>query len=75
VRNPKQVEAMVKFTVDRFGRLDVLHNNNAFYTTVGAVGEMSIDGWLKTISVTLSGYFTECVSRCRRWSCRAVVRS
>jgi len=56
VRNPKQVEEMVKFTVDRFGRLDILHNN-AFYTTVGAVGEMSIDGWLKTISVTLSGVF------------------
>ena len=56
VRNPNQVEAMVKFAVDRFGRLDVLHNN-AFYTTVGAVGEMSIDGWLKTISVTLSGVF------------------
>jgi meso-butanediol dehydrogenase/(S,S)-butanediol dehydrogenase/diacetyl reductase len=56
VRNPKQVEEMVKFAVDRFGRLDVLHNN-AFYTTVGAVGEMSIDGWLKTISVTLSGVF------------------
>jgi meso-butanediol dehydrogenase/(S,S)-butanediol dehydrogenase/diacetyl reductase len=56
VRNPKQVEAMVKFAVDRFGRLDILHNN-AFYTTVGAVGEMSIDGWLKTISVTLSGVF------------------
>ena len=56
VRNPKQVEEMVKFAVDRFGRLDILHNN-AFYTTVGAVGEMSIDGWLKTISVTLSGVF------------------
>jgi meso-butanediol dehydrogenase/(S,S)-butanediol dehydrogenase/diacetyl reductase len=56
VRNPSQVEAMVKFTVDRFGRLDVIHNN-AFYTTVGAVGEMSIDGWLKTLSVTLSGVF------------------
>jgi meso-butanediol dehydrogenase/(S,S)-butanediol dehydrogenase/diacetyl reductase len=56
VRNPSQVAAMVKFTVDRFGRLDIIHNN-AFYTTVGAVGEMSIDGWLKTISVTLSGVF------------------
>ena len=56
VRNPSQVEAMVKFTVDRFGRLDVIHNN-AFYTTTGPVGEMSIDGWLKTISVTLSGVF------------------
>ncbi|HEX4210132.1 MAG TPA: SDR family oxidoreductase [Candidatus Binataceae bacterium] len=52
----EQVEAMVKFTVERFGRLDILFNN-AFYTTSGAVGEMSIEGWLKTINVTLSGVF------------------
>jgi len=56
VRNPSQVEALVNFAGERFGRLDVLFNN-AFYTTVGAVGEMTIDGWLKTISVTLSGVF------------------
>jgi meso-butanediol dehydrogenase/(S,S)-butanediol dehydrogenase/diacetyl reductase len=56
VRNPNQVEAMVNFACERFGHIDVLFNN-AFYTTVGAVGEMSIDGWLKTISVTLSGVF------------------
>ena len=56
VRDPRQVEAMVKFAAERFGRLDVLHNN-AFYATWGAVAETSIDGWLKTISVTLSGVF------------------
>jgi meso-butanediol dehydrogenase/(S,S)-butanediol dehydrogenase/diacetyl reductase len=56
VRDPRQVEAMVKFAADRFGRLDVLHNN-AFYATWGAVAETSVDGWLKTISVTLSGVF------------------
>jgi meso-butanediol dehydrogenase/(S,S)-butanediol dehydrogenase/diacetyl reductase len=47
---------MVKFAAERFGRLDVLHNN-AFYATWGAVAETSIDGWLKTVSVTLSGVF------------------
>jgi meso-butanediol dehydrogenase / (S,S)-butanediol dehydrogenase / diacetyl reductase len=56
VRDPRQVEAIVTFAVEHFGRLDVLHNN-AFYATWGAVAETSIDGWLKTISVTLSGVF------------------
>jgi meso-butanediol dehydrogenase/(S,S)-butanediol dehydrogenase/diacetyl reductase len=56
VSDPPQVEAMVKFVVDRFGRLDALHNN-AFYTTTGVVGETSIEGWQKTINVTLSGVF------------------
>src|SRR5271155_1782659 len=41
---PEQVEAMVKFAVDRFGHLDILFNN-AFYTTTGAVGEMTLEGW------------------------------
>lgn len=51
-----QVEAMVKSTVERFGRLDVLFNN-AFATRMGPVGEISIEDWNKTISVTLSGVF------------------
>ena len=56
VSAPAEVEAMVKFAADRFGRLDVLHNN-AFYTTAGSVAETSIEGWQKTIAVTLSGVF------------------
>src|ERR1700751_5986616 len=55
-RDPRQVEAMVGFAVEHFGQLDVLHNN-AFYATWGAVAETSVDGWLKTLSVTLSGVF------------------
>ena len=47
---------MIKFSLDRFGRLDVLFNN-AFATTFGPVGEMPLDGWQKTLSVTLSGVF------------------
>jgi meso-butanediol dehydrogenase / (S,S)-butanediol dehydrogenase / diacetyl reductase len=53
---PEQVEAMVKFTVERFDRLDILFNN-AFYTNSGAIGEMDIAGWQKTINVTLSSVF------------------
>jgi meso-butanediol dehydrogenase / (S,S)-butanediol dehydrogenase / diacetyl reductase len=51
-----EVDAMIKFAVDRFGRLDVLFNN-AFATTFGVVGQMPLDGWDKTLSVTLSGVF------------------
>ena len=56
VRDPKQVEAMIKFAVDRYGRLDILHNN-AFTTNSGAVGEMSLEGWHQTIEITLTGVF------------------
>jgi meso-butanediol dehydrogenase / (S,S)-butanediol dehydrogenase / diacetyl reductase len=53
---PSEVEGMIKFALDRFGRVDVLFNN-AFATTWGPVGEMPLDGWHKTLSVTLSGVF------------------
>jgi meso-butanediol dehydrogenase / (S,S)-butanediol dehydrogenase / diacetyl reductase len=56
VSDPAQVEAMVKFAVERCGRLDVLFNN-AFTTRSGPVGELSIEDWHKTISVTLSAVF------------------
>ena len=56
VRMPTQVEGLVKFAVERFGRLDILHNN-AFATCFGPVGDIPVEGWLATISVTLSGVF------------------
>src|SRR6516162_11949177 len=40
VSDSAQVEAMVKSTVDRYGRLDVLFNN-AFATRMGPVGKLS----------------------------------
>jgi meso-butanediol dehydrogenase/(S,S)-butanediol dehydrogenase/diacetyl reductase len=32
IGQPREVEAMIKFAVDRFGRLDLLHNNAVFAT-------------------------------------------
>ena len=56
VSDPSQVEAMIKAAAEPTGRLDILFNN-AFYTTSGPVGAMSIDGWNRTIAVTLSAVF------------------
>jgi meso-butanediol dehydrogenase/(S,S)-butanediol dehydrogenase/diacetyl reductase len=56
VGNPDEVQGLIKSAVDRFGRLDVLFNN-AFASTFGPIGEISVDGWQKTLSVTLSGVF------------------
>jgi len=58
---PAEIEGMIKFARDRFGRLDVLHNN-AIFTTVGRIGEISLEGWQKTIDVGLTAYWyaTKC---------------
>ncbi|HTR62702.1 MAG TPA: glucose 1-dehydrogenase [Candidatus Binataceae bacterium] len=55
------IEKMIKFAVDHFGQLDILHNN-AIFTTVGRVGELTLDGWQKTMDVGLTAYWyaTKC---------------
>ena len=57
VSEPLEVEAMVKVAVDRFGRLDVLHNNVATAGAVAPVGDMPIEAWQRAIAVSLSGVF------------------
>jgi NAD(P)-dependent dehydrogenase (short-subunit alcohol dehydrogenase family) len=57
VGEPQEVESMVRFAVDRFGRLDILHNNVATAGSVAPVGDMSIEAWRRAITVSLSGVF------------------
>ncbi len=57
VSDPGEVESMVKFAFERFGRLDLLHNNVATAGSVAPVGEMPVESWNRAIAVTLSGVF------------------
>jgi meso-butanediol dehydrogenase / (S,S)-butanediol dehydrogenase / diacetyl reductase len=57
VSEPLEVEAMVELAVDRFGRLEVLHNNVATAGAVAPVGDMPIEAWQRAIAVSLSGVF------------------
>jgi meso-butanediol dehydrogenase/(S,S)-butanediol dehydrogenase/diacetyl reductase len=56
IGNPAEVENMIKFAVDKFGHLDILHNN-AIRLYTGRVGEMSLDNWRKSVEVGLTAYF------------------
>lgn len=53
---PPEIEAMLKFATDKFGRLDVLHNN-AIWMEAGRVGELSLEGWQRTLDVGLTAYW------------------
>jgi len=56
VSQPQQVEAMVKTTVDTFGRLDCAFNNAGVEVESGVPAyQHSEDGWDKTIAVNLKG--------------------
>ncbi len=64
VRRYPNVEGLLRETVDRFGRIDVLLNNAAIYVTQklwkGPVEELAIDEWDRVIEVNLKGVFLCC---------------
>jgi meso-butanediol dehydrogenase/(S,S)-butanediol dehydrogenase/diacetyl reductase len=56
VGEPADVAAMVDRALERFGRLDVLHNNAAFGDFAPAA-EISLESWQRTLAVNLTGPF------------------
>ena len=50
------VDALVGATVDRFGRLDVMVNNAAIYTSTNLI-ETTPEQWSRVIGVNLTGFF------------------
>src|SRR5258708_28461072 len=56
VGNPPEVEGMVKSAIDKFGQLDILHNN-AIRLYTGRVGEMSLEQWRKSVEIGLTAYW------------------
>ena len=48
--------AMIKHAVDTFGRLDILHNN-ATALEIGAVKDLTLEGWNKTLAVNVTAPF------------------
>jgi NAD(P)-dependent dehydrogenase (short-subunit alcohol dehydrogenase family) len=53
---PQQVENLVKKTVEKYGRVDVLFGNSGILL-VGTAPETSLEVWKQTIDVNLSGNF------------------
>ena len=56
VGNPTDIEQMIAFTTERCGRLDILHNN-ALFTVIGRIGDLTLEGWKKTVDISLTGYW------------------
>lgn len=59
VRIPEQVDKLVKQTVDRFGRIDILINN-AGASFMCPVEEMTPNGWDTIVNINLKGTFLCC---------------
>jgi len=70
VANPTSVEAMVRATLDAFGRLDVAVNNAGIGGAAAPVGEYPIEAWRQVLGVNLDGVFY-----CMRFEIPAMLRS
>jgi NAD(P)-dependent dehydrogenase (short-subunit alcohol dehydrogenase family) len=57
VAREEQVEALVAYAVERFGRLDCAHNNAGITGAVGAVHQIDLAGWERTLTVNLTSVF------------------
>lgn len=61
VRNFSNIEGLMRETVERFGRIDILLNNAAIYVTEklwkGPVEELALDEWDRVLEVNLKGVF------------------
>ena len=56
IGKPEKIEAMIQFAIDRFGRLDVLHNN-AIFSVMGRDTDIDLKGWQLTMDVSLTAYW------------------
>ena len=54
---PEDNEALVKGTVEKYGKLDIAVNNAGIGGPLGPTGDYPIDGWQKVIGINLSGVF------------------
>ncbi|MFZ5916458.1 MAG: SDR family NAD(P)-dependent oxidoreductase [Chloroflexota bacterium] len=61
VSDPDAVQAMVRAAIDRYGRIDVLHNNAGIDLPQATnVVETGIEDWDRTLAVNLKGVFLCC---------------
>lgn len=60
VGDEESVRAMIDLCVERFDRLDVLHNNAYWAPLYRPLVDTTMDEWRRTIDVTLTGVFLGC---------------
>ena len=57
VSDPESMEHLVAATVERFGRLDIAHNNAGIDLVGPEIADIPVDRWQRVLDVNLSGVF------------------
>jgi NAD(P)-dependent dehydrogenase (short-subunit alcohol dehydrogenase family) len=57
VTDPASVETMIKSTVERYGRIDILMNNAGIDGDQAVTGDSSLENWRKVMSVNMDAVY------------------
>lgn len=57
VSSPGDCQAMVDYTLEQYGRLDIAFNNAGIGGEANLTADYSVEGWQKVIDINLSGVF------------------
>jgi NAD(P)-dependent dehydrogenase (short-subunit alcohol dehydrogenase family) len=60
ISNLKSVDDLVRFAVNRFGRIDILVNNAGVYGPMGPIEEIDWQKWIEAIEINLFGSIIMC---------------
>jgi len=69
VSQASAVERMVKATVEKYGRIDILYNNAGVLGEVAFVGDATEDDWDRLMSINLKGTFL-----CSKYAVREMIK-
>lgn len=69
VSQASDVERMVKATVEKYGRIDILYNNAGVLGEVAFVGDATEDDWDRLMSINLKGTFL-----CSKYAVREMIK-
>jgi len=69
VTKASDAEAMVREAIEKYGQLDILHNNAGILGAVAFVGDASEEDWDRVMSVNLKGVFL-----CSKYAVREMLK-
>ncbi|HLO14621.1 MAG TPA: SDR family oxidoreductase [Anaerolineales bacterium] len=70
VSDPRDCQAMVDSTLEKYGQLDIAFNNAGIGGEANPVADYSVEGWQKVIGINLSGVFY-----CMKYEIPAILKS
>ncbi len=60
IASRQSVQQLYRIAIEKLGKVDIIVNNAGIQGKIGAIDEISLDEWIKTIDINLIGTVTVC---------------